>query len=97
MPHRTIGRKTSHLLMKVLNDKGRYRQLVSGYRKRLLTRRFRHLDFAEIPAPTDKEISVKPFLTLTSFIIHYPDRRIIDDRKKHADASEFCELGDGVL
>jgi hypothetical protein len=26
MPHRTIGRKTSHLLMKVLNDKGRYRQ-----------------------------------------------------------------------
>jgi hypothetical protein len=32
-----------------------------------------------------------------SFIIHYPDRRHNDYRKKHADATEFCELGDGVL
>jgi hypothetical protein len=51
------------------HDKGRYRQLVSVYRKRLLTKRFRHFDFAEIPAPTAKEIPVKAFLTLTSFII----------------------------
>jgi hypothetical protein len=29
----------------------------------------------------------------TSFIIHYPPK---DDRKKDADAIEFCELGDGV-
>jgi hypothetical protein len=36
-------------------------------------------------------------LAIASFIIHYPDRRITDYRKKHADATEFCELGDSVL
>jgi hypothetical protein len=52
------------------NDKGRYRQFVSEYRKRL-PNGFRRFDLAEIPAPEAKDIPIEAFLTLSSFIIHY--------------------------
>jgi hypothetical protein len=56
---------------KVVNDNGRYRQLVSVYKRRLLTKRFRHFDFPEIPTRTPKGIPVEAFLTITSFIVHF--------------------------
>jgi hypothetical protein len=69
LEHGNQGTPEHSLRYFFVHDKGRYRQLVSVYRKRLLTKRFRHFDFAEIPAPTAKEIPVKAFLTLTSFIM----------------------------
>jgi len=59
-----------------VHDKGRYRQLVSGCRKRLHKDASGTLDFAEIPAPIAKQIHIEAFLTLTSIIVHYSGRQV---------------------
>jgi hypothetical protein len=56
-----------------VNDKGRYRQFVSGYGKRLLKRRFRRSISQKSLRQEHNDITIEASLTLTSFIIHYPD------------------------